>query len=84
MLLKELACNGPSHSCQQIPRLGGRSVYKGRLPIPSMNLSARKGARLIYYCDEHLVCPLFLYRKNVKEDIPIPEIVEALKGLDLW
>ena len=37
----------------------------------------------IYYCDDSRVPALFVYAKNDRDDIPVPEILEALDEFGL-
>ena len=43
-------------------------------------MGKRRGARIIYYCDEERVVALFIYAKNTISDIPVKEIKDALKN----
>ena len=54
-------------------------VYKLRLALDGRG--KRSGARVIYYCDDRLVVPLFIYAKSAQDDIPTKEIDDALRGL---
>jgi hypothetical protein len=65
----------------KIPGIGGQPAYK--LRIKCGNKGKRGGARLIYYCAEALVVPLFIYVKNEIEDIPRKEIADALVAAGL-
>ena len=76
--LEEYAANGPSHDSQKIPGLGGRPIYKSRIPLKSQGTGKRKGARLIYYCDNFYVRALCLYVKGSHENIPNKTIIAAL------
>ena len=43
----------------------------------------RKGPRIIYYCDSHLVVGMFLYTKKEQDDVPVKEINKALEETGL-
>ena len=64
-----------------IPGLDGAPVFK--LRIPYGNRGKRGGARLIYYCAENLLIPMYLYAKADTENIATAVIREALKGAGL-
>ena len=79
--LRRYAAQGPTPRSAQIPGLDGKPVFKERLPL--RDKGRRGGARIIYYCDEDKVVPLFLYLKTSREDIPVNEIRDALKAAHL-
>lgn len=64
-----------------IPGLGGAPVYKERIAFG--NTGKRGGARLISYCGEALIAPLFIYVKGDTDDIPKAMIAEALAAAGL-
>src|SRR6185437_7134328 len=59
-----------------IPGLNGAPVFKLRMPLG--NHGKRGGARLVYYCSEQAVVPLFVYSKNDLTDLTPHVIVDAL------
>lgn len=65
----------------RIPGLDGAPVFKKRLAVGGRG--ARAGVRVIYYFDEHCVVALFVYAKNEKAGVPVPEIRAALAAADL-
>jgi len=46
-------------------------------------MGKRKGARIIYFCDEERVVALFVYAKNSLSDVPVNEIRAALNATGL-
>ena len=60
----------------KIPHIDGRPLYKERLPIG--NLGKRRGARIIYSCDDDRILALFLYAKSDRSDVPLEEINKVL------
>jgi hypothetical protein len=64
----------------RIPGSGG--AYKARLGIPSANLSARGGLRVIYRPIEMIdvVLCLMLYYKRDREDVTTAEIERAVRS----
>ena len=78
--LRQVCSSGPVQTSKRIPGTGG-SVFKERLGLG--NRGRRSGARVIYYCDDSRVLALFVYAKNDKDDVPVPEILEALDDFDL-
>lgn len=79
--LEDRARSGADATSQKIPGVGGGSVFKNRLRLG--NMGKRKGARIIFYCDEERVVPLFIYAKNQIADIPVNEIKDALREFGL-
>ena len=75
------AAKGPT-GADQIPNLNGCPVFKERLR--PRNRGSRGGARIIFYCDDVYVVPLFLYMKSDREDVPPKEIISALKEIGLY
>lgn len=71
------ACNGAlRRAVKRYPTLDGLPVFKDRLGYG--NVGKRGGARVIYYCDDGRVVPLFVYVKAKDADIPAHEIRAAL------
>ena len=68
-------------SGDQIPGLSGAPVFKVRIAFGNRGKS--HGARLIYYVDETVVAPLFLYAKGDRSGVPAREIVDALTEASL-
>lgn len=79
--LKDCSKSGAVAPSHKIPGVGKGSVFKSRLPLG--NMGKRKGARIIFYCDEERVVPLFIYAKNQTADIPVNEIKDALREFGL-
>ena len=79
--LKICASQGPGERSTQIPGLGGEPVFKERLTL--RDKGRRGGARIIYYCNEEKVVPLFVYVKASQNDVPVNEIRNALKAAQL-
>jgi hypothetical protein len=65
----------------RIPGLQGAPVFKDRLPYGNKGKSG--GARLIYYCAEALVIPLFVYTKAELSNMPTAAIRDSLKAAGL-
>ena len=63
------------------PGVGGAPVYKVRFRIG--NKSQRDGARLIYYCSDTLLLPMYIYAKSDIENIHSSTILKALKAAGL-
>lgn len=79
--LKDCSKSGAVAPSHKIPGVGKDSVFKSRLPLG--NMGKRKGARIIYSCDDERVVALFVYAKNQTSDIPVNEIKEALRDFGL-
>ena len=62
------------------PGLGGRPIYKCRLALAGGG--KRGGARVLYYFDDALVCPLLIYRKGDQENTSIAEILDAFAAVE--
>lgn len=76
--LADCSNSGAPATSHKIPTVGSNSVFKSRLRLGGMG--KRRGARIIYYCDEERVVALFIYAKNAVSDIPVKEIRDALKN----
>ena len=70
---------GPPPTSSKIPRNDGKPVYKDRIPLPGSG--KRGGARVIFYCDEKIVAPLYCYQKSDQENISSSKIEIALDVL---
>ena len=70
-----------NHGAMKIPGLGGKPVYKARLPLA--DAGKRGGARIIYYRtpDLVLVLAMYAYAKSDAKDIPVKQIRDALSVL---
>lgn len=79
--LETYASQGPTGRSTRIPGLAGAPVFKERLALGDRG--RRAGARIIYYCNEEKVVPLFVYVKASQKDIPVNEIRDALKAANL-
>ena len=77
--IEKIAASGTEPTDDRIGGVGKQPVFKRRLKL--RNTGKRGGARLIFYCSEDLVVPLFLYLKTNKSDILPAEITRALKRL---
>ena len=77
---QEVCSNRRNVQGNRIPG-ANQPVFKSRVPLGDKG--KRSGARVIYYCDTAKVVALFIYAKNDKEDIPMKEILTALKAFDL-
>ena len=77
--LKTYIKSGPTETSRKIPNLGGKPVFKDRIPIPGKG--KRGGVRIIYYCDHERLIPLYAYAKSETIDLPMDEIEKALESL---
>lgn len=75
--LQRYAIDGPSSMRYQQQGVGGRPVFKERLPL--RGTGKRGGARLVVYCDDERVVALFVYVKSATELIPEKAIRKALE-----
>lgn len=59
-------------------------VWKKRFKNTSAGKGKRGGFRIIYFWEkgDSTLYPLFLYSKNVMEDVPKKEILEAVKDIN--
>ena len=76
--LRKFAIDGPPSMRFRQKGVGGRPVFKERLPL--RGAGKRGGARLVVYCDDERVAALFVYVKSATELIPEKEIREALEA----
>ena len=77
--LGDLARKGPASTSDKLIGVKGKPVYKDRIALPGMGKSG--GARVIYYCNETLIVPLYVYSKNKRESVPADEIAVSLDDL---
>lgn len=77
--IDKVAEDGPDARFRLAGMVDEAPVYKLRLALDGKG--KRGGARVIYYCDDRLVAPLFIYAKGAMADIPIQEINDALVAL---
>ena len=70
---------GPKQTDHQIRGMDGIPVYKTRLPIG--NLGKRRGARLIFICDDTQVIALSIYTKSVQKDISDAELLSRISQI---
>lgn len=75
--LQRYAIDGPSSMRYRQQGVGGRPVFKERLPLHGTG--KRGGARLVVYCDDERVVALFVYVKSATELIPEKAIRKALE-----
>lgn len=75
--LRRIAKDGPSDTANRIPNIKGKPVFKERMGTGTRG--KRGGLRLIYYCDDGLALPLFIYKKN-QPDVSVKAITEALRN----
>lgn len=80
--LTRCANTGVPAASHKIPGVGNNSVFKSRLALRGRG--KRKGARIIYFCDEERVVALFVYTKNSLSDVPANEIRAALNAAGLF
>lgn len=78
--IRRVVKDGPDARFRLSGMVDQAPVYKRRLALDGKG--KRSGARLIYYCDDRWVIPLFIYAKSAQDDIPTKEINDALRGLD--
>ena len=76
--LEQVAAAGPVPTHHRLARVGGRPIYKARLPTGSRG--TRGGARLIYACEENRVIALRLYLKSDRETIADQTILDAFNA----
>ena len=76
--LEQVAEDGPAPTHHRLARLGGRLIYKARLPTGSRGKSG--GARLVYAYEENRVIALRLYLKSDRESIADQAILDALNA----
>lgn len=79
-ILDDIAANGLPSTAMQIPGLGGRPVFKLRIPV---GRQGRRACRLIVHYEDGTVEPLFIYAKNDRANIEPVEIREALRAAGL-
>lgn len=76
--LEQVAAGRSAPTHHRLARLGGRPIYKARLPTGSRG--TRGGARLIYAYEENRVIALRLYLKSDRETIADQAILDALNA----